>query len=241
MTTVFTNGCFDVLHRGHFKLLEYCRSLGNNVVIGLNSDASVRALKGQDRPFFSEEDRKFALECCKYVDAVSVFNEETPYNLIKKINPDIIVKGGDYKVEDVVGNDLAEVKIFNFVDGYSTSSVLEKKKQTTKKYVFDIDGTICTLTDGDYENAKPIKQRIDKVNQLYNEGNQIVFHTARGMGRYCNNRRLAEADFWTFTHKQLESWGVKFHSLLLGKPAGDIYIDDKGIKDEQFFRNELCA
>ena len=125
---VFTNGCFDILHRGHFELLKYCRSLGTIVIVGLNDDKSVKELKGETRPFFSEQDRKFALECCRYVDHVILFEEETPYNLIKKLAPDIIVKGGDYKIEDVVGNDLAEVRIFNFIEGFSTTKVLEEKK-----------------------------------------------------------------------------------------------------------------
>ncbi len=107
-------------------------------------------------------------------------------------------------------------------------------------YVFDIDGTICSLTNGEYEKATPIKERIQKINDLYDQGNKIIFLTARGMGRYDNNRRLAESEFWTFTHKQLNEWGVKFHNLFLGKPAGDIYVDDKGSKDEEFFKNELC-
>lgn len=124
MSVVFTNGCFDVLHRGHVELLKYSKSLGT-VVVGLNSDQSVKNLKGENRPFFSEEDRKFMLESCKYVDEVIIFNEQTPYNLIKRINPDIIVKGGDYKSDDVVGNDIAKVKIFNYIDGYSTTKILE--------------------------------------------------------------------------------------------------------------------
>ncbi len=125
---IFTNGCFDILHRGHFELLKYCKSLGT-VVVGLNSDDSVRRLKGPDRPFFAESDREFALQSCQYVDKIHIFSEDTPYDLIKKVRPDIIVKGGDYKPEEVVGNDIAEVKIFKFVKGYSTTSVLEKNKK----------------------------------------------------------------------------------------------------------------
>ena len=125
MKRVFTNGCFDVLHRGHFELLKYCKSLGY-VIVGLNSDASVEELKGPTRPVFSQEDRKFMLMSCKYVDEVLIFNEDTPYNLIKQTKPDIIVKGGDYVVETVVGHDLCEVKIFNYIDGYSTTKTLEK-------------------------------------------------------------------------------------------------------------------
>ena len=127
MSVVFTNGCFDVLHRGHVELLKYSKSLGT-VVVGLNSDQSVKNLKGENRPFFSEEDRKFMLESCKYVDEVIIFNEETPYNLIKRINPDIIVKGGDYTPEQVVGNDLAEVVIFGTIHGYSSTEIIKESE-----------------------------------------------------------------------------------------------------------------
>tara|TARA_R100000234_G_C4986069_1_gene173278 strand:+ start:802 stop:1194 length:393 start_codon:yes stop_codon:yes gene_type:complete len=127
MKTIFTNGCFDVLHRGHFELLKYCKSLGH-VVVGLNSDTSVKRLKGSERPVFSQEDRLFMLLSCKYVDEVYVFNENTPYNLIKEINPDIIVKGGDYKKENVVGSNICEVKIFDFVNGYSTTQTIKKMR-----------------------------------------------------------------------------------------------------------------
>ena len=123
---VFTNGCFDILHRGHFELLKYCKSLGE-VIVGINSDEGIKRLKGEERPYFSLEDRVFALSCCKYVDKIIIFDEDTPYNLIKSLSPDIIVKGGDYKKEDVVGNNLAEVKIFQYIKGYSTTNILENK------------------------------------------------------------------------------------------------------------------
>jgi D-beta-D-heptose 7-phosphate kinase/D-beta-D-heptose 1-phosphate adenosyltransferase len=123
MKIVFTNGCFDILHRGHMELLRYCKSLGR-VVVGLNSDDSVRRLKGSSRPVMSQEDRAFMLDCCKYVDDVIIFDEDTPYRLIKQISPDIIVKGGDYTEEAVAGNDLAEVKIFTYIGGYSTSKII---------------------------------------------------------------------------------------------------------------------
>lgn len=126
---IFTNGCFDILHRGHFELLKYCKSLGSTVIIGLNSDKSVKKLKGESRPFNNQKDRKFALESCKYVDHVMIFDETTPYNLINQLKPDIIVKGGDYKKKDVVGYDIATVKIFKFVKGYSTTNVLKDKER----------------------------------------------------------------------------------------------------------------
>tara|TARA_B100000131_G_scaffold281902_1_gene288775 strand:- start:13 stop:360 length:348 start_codon:yes stop_codon:yes gene_type:complete len=102
-------------------------------------------------------------------------------------------------------------------------------------YVFDIDGTICTNSDGDYENAIPLLNRIQLVNSLYDQGHTIHFHTARGMGRSDNSQIFAERLLLKFTKKQLDSWGVKYHRLFMGKPAGDIYIDDKGEKDENFF------
>ena len=128
---VFTNGCFDVLHRGHLELLKYCDSIacpamGGYVVVGLNSDESVRKLKGKDRPINNQEDRKFHLESLSFVYEVIIFEEETPYELIKSIKPNIIVKGGDYKKEDVVGNELCEVRIFDYKQGYSTTNLLSK-------------------------------------------------------------------------------------------------------------------
>ena len=124
MKIIFTNGCFDILHPAHIKLLKFCSTLGK-VVVGLNSDESILELKGENRPIFNQEDRKLMLKSCKYVDEVHIFDEKTPYNLIKQIKPDIIVKGGDYRKEDVIGNDLAEVIIYEFIQGYSTTKIIE--------------------------------------------------------------------------------------------------------------------
>lgn len=103
--------------------------------------------------------------------------------------------------------------------------------------VFDIDGTICTNSSPDYSEAKPYKDRIAEVNRLFKEGHTIIFYTARGMGRHNNNVPLAVLDFYKLTERQLEEWNVKYHHLFLGKPSGDIYVDDKGINDEEFFSN----
>lgn len=124
-TVVFTNGCFDLIHRGHIELLRYCRSLGE-VVVGLNSDSSVKRLKGNKRPIVSEQDRKLILESLIYVQKVIIFDEDTPYRLIRELKPDIIVKGGDYSENEVIGRDLSQVKIFNFLAGYSTSGLINR-------------------------------------------------------------------------------------------------------------------
>ncbi len=131
--TIFTNGCFDILHIGHIKLLESCKSFGGKVIVGLNSDKSVKKLKGAERPFNNVKARKELLESLKVVDQVIVFEEETPYELIKKIQPDIIVKGGDYQKEEIIGKDIVEekggrVEIFPFVRNYSTTLLAKKIK-----------------------------------------------------------------------------------------------------------------
>jgi len=123
---IFTNGCFDILHIGHVRLLKYAKSLGKKLIVGLNSDESIKRLKGYDRPVNKLEYRKEVLESIKYVDEVKIFTEDTPYNLIKKIAPGIIVKGGDYNVSEVVGNDLCDVVIFNSVGNISTTNILKK-------------------------------------------------------------------------------------------------------------------
>ncbi len=102
-------------------------------------------------------------------------------------------------------------------------------------YVFDIDGTICETKDSNYEESIPIQNRIDFINELYDEGNHIVFYTARGMGRSKNFAGYANTAFFKMTEKQLLGWGVKFHELHLGKPAGDLYVDDKARRDKNFF------
>jgi rfaE bifunctional protein nucleotidyltransferase chain/domain len=123
---VFTNGCFDILHRGHIEYLKQSKKLGTFLIVGINSDNSVRRLKGKNRPINNQWDRKSILEELRCVDEVIIFEEDTPYNLIKKIKPDIITKGGDYKVEDVVGHDLARTVIIPYIEGYSTSKILKK-------------------------------------------------------------------------------------------------------------------
>lgn len=130
---VFTNGCFDILHRGHLVYLAKAADLGTHLIIGLNSDASVKRIKGAERPINKEYDRAFALACLSFTHLVVVFDEDTPANLIEVIKPDILVKGGDYVAESIVGykETIARggsVEIIPFTTGYSTTSLIEKIK-----------------------------------------------------------------------------------------------------------------
>lgn len=124
---VFTNGCFDIIHSGHIKVLKECARLGDVVIVGLNSDSSVRKLKGYKRPVNMLKDRMEVLYAIRYVDYVIPFSELTPYNLIKLIKPDFLVKGGDYKEEEVVGREFAgKVVIVKLLKGRSTTKIIEK-------------------------------------------------------------------------------------------------------------------
>ena len=132
---VFTNGCFDILHRGHVTYLNEARKLGDLLVLGVNSDASVKRLKGPERPINNEEDRAYVLSQLKAVDFVEIFTEDTPLNLILKVKPKVLVKGGDWKIDQIVGGketvaNGGEVFSLNFVDGYSTTSIINKIHDT---------------------------------------------------------------------------------------------------------------
>ena len=127
---VFTNGCFDILHRGHIEYLSQAHDKGNILVIGLNSDASVKRIKGEGRPVQDEQSRALLLASLRFVDAVILFDEDTPKELIEFVKPDVLVKGGDYTEETIVGAEFVkanggEVVVVPLVEGYSTSSILK--------------------------------------------------------------------------------------------------------------------
>ncbi len=131
-SVVFTNGVFDILHPGHVSYLAKTKDLGNRLIIGLNADVSVKMLnKGPNRPIQNEQDRAFLLAALSIVDAVVLFEEETPYELISQLVPDVLAKGGDYKVEEIAGHDVVlknggRVEIIDFLDGHSTTSIEQK-------------------------------------------------------------------------------------------------------------------
>lgn len=128
---VFTNGCFDLLHLGHVDYLAKAKDLGDRLIIGVNTDSSVKRLKGKNRPLQDENSRLHILAALHSVDAVVLFDEDTPYELIKKIQPDILVKGADYKIENIVGYDIVtsrggSVQTIEFIEGYSTTKIEQR-------------------------------------------------------------------------------------------------------------------
>lgn len=132
-TIVFSNGCFDILHRGHVEYLSKAADLGDILIIGLNTDASVKRIKGPSRPVNDEKARAVVLAALEFVDAIMFFEEDTPYNLIKNVQPDVLVKGKDYKAEDIVGYDLVtnkggKVETIELVEGFSTTNTINKMK-----------------------------------------------------------------------------------------------------------------
>lgn len=129
MVTVFTNGCFDILHAGHVEYLQKSRALGTKLIVGLNSDSSIKKLKGASRPINCQEDRKKVLEALRCVDEVIIFDEDSPYELIKRLQPDILTKGGDYTPDKVRSRELVkELIIIPFKDGYSTTNIINRIK-----------------------------------------------------------------------------------------------------------------
>ncbi len=128
---VFTNGCFDILHRGHIEYLAQAASFGDILVVGVNSDQSVKRIKSDKRPVQDEYARALAIASLHFVDFVALFNEDTPYELIKSVEPEVLIKGDDYKAEDIVGYDIVkkrggEVKTIKLIKGYATSKIIEK-------------------------------------------------------------------------------------------------------------------
>ena len=129
--TIFTNGCFDILHKGHIELFNYCKTLNPEgvLIVGLNSDESIRRIKGEERPINSLETRLYMLSSLNMIDYIIVFNEDTPYELLKQLQPDTLVKGGDYSIDTIIGKEFCKnVKIFNTIIGYSTTNIISKIK-----------------------------------------------------------------------------------------------------------------
>ena len=132
---VFTNGCFDIIHRGHIEVLAQTADLGDKLIIGLNSDQSIQKLKGKDRPIIDEQSRAFLLAALSFVDAIVLFSKDTPLKLISTLLPDVLAKGGDYEIETIVGHEIVQqnggkVKLVPFVDGFSSTTIIDKIKKS---------------------------------------------------------------------------------------------------------------
>jgi len=132
---VFTNGCFDIIHRGHIEVLARTADLGDKLVIGLNSDQSIQKLKGENRPIIDEQSRAILLAALSFVDAIVLFSEDTPIKLIGALLPDVLAKGGDYEIETIVGHEIVQqnggkVKLVPFLDGFSSTNIIDKIKKS---------------------------------------------------------------------------------------------------------------
>jgi D-sedoheptulose 7-phosphate isomerase len=156
---VFTNGCFDIIHPGHIDLLERARKLGTKLIVGINSDSSVRAIKGEPRPFMSQTDRAIILKSLRFVDEVRIFDEPTPEKLIREIKPDVLVKGGDWKKNEIIGANFVEQnggRVFSLAlkDGYSSSKIVEKIRANFESKQVEIPNENAGLIE------KSLKQHI---------------------------------------------------------------------------------
>jgi D-sedoheptulose 7-phosphate isomerase len=188
--TVFTNGCFDIIHPGHISLLEHARDLGTKLIVGINSDNSIKAIKGDSRPFFNQNDRVAVLKSLRCVDEVLIFEETTPENLIKRIKPDVLVKGGDWATNEIIGGKFVvenggKVISIPLREGYSSSRIVEKIQENSKIEPKKIVGTVNIIEQSISQhlevfqhilkNQQPlIKQIFETILNTINNGNKIL-------------------------------------------------------------------
>lgn len=176
---VFTNGCFDLLHPGHIDLLRRARELGTRLIVGINSDESVRKIKGDGRPFMNQKDRAEILSALRFVDEVIVFDEPTPENLIRRIKPDVLVKGGDWKPSEIIGADLVtaaggEVHSLSLVDGYSSSRIVDEIRLPDLKSSPDREGTASRSLR---EHVETIEDVIGRSLPAIEESAEMIWRT----------------------------------------------------------------
>lgn len=183
---VFTNGCFDILHPGHIDLLEKAKKLGTKLIVGINSDESVRAIKGSSRPFISENDRVLVLQGLACVDEVVIFNEPTPQQIIEKIKPNVLVKGGDWEVDQIIGAEFVRKnggKVFSIPlkDGYSTTSIVEKIYESRELKVNENDSEEKLINFGLKEHLQVFETILqNEIPSIEKCGNIIVEAIMRG-------------------------------------------------------------
>lgn len=227
---VFTTGTFDVLHYGHINLLKKSKELGDYLIVGLN------VLKNGKETYYSYEDRKRMLEAIKYVDeVVPIYKQEDKFKYLKEV--DIFAIGSDY----IGFDDIKEIEKYAkivFIDrtpNVSSTQVKQYLTDNTKYHtlVIDIDDTISFTYNRDFDNSVPNQLVIDRINELYDEGWNIILYTARG-GKSCKTLEEKEAKYRLITEKWLLKNNVKYHSLMFGKPNADYYVDDKNISIDEF-------
>ena len=221
-----------MLHYGHINLLKKAAEKGI-LIVGLN------VTKNGKPTYYSYEERKKMLEAIKYVDkVVPITTQKDKFKYLKEV--DLFVIGSDYIGYD----DIPEIEKYCpvvFIDrtpGISSTQVKRHLSDSTKynRYVIDLDDTICYTENRDFENSKPYKEVIDKINELYNKGIEIIIYTARG-AKSCNTIKAREKKYRELTEKWLKKNGVKYTELVFGKMNADYYVDDKNLSIEEFIWN----
>ncbi|MEM0465204.1 MAG: adenylyltransferase/cytidyltransferase family protein [Candidatus Pacearchaeota archaeon] len=243
---VTTNGCFDIIHTGHISLLEYSKSLGDILIVFVNSDNSVKRLKGDKRPILNEKDRVKLLAALESVDYICIFDEDKPLHFLEKIKTDFHVKGKEVKGETraFISKWGGKYVQFGIEEGKSTTEIIERilslysnkdeaeKEEENLTLLVDIDGTICPqVKKGQgYNNLEPFKDAIETINKLYDEGFRIILYTSRFMGYNKGDiLKIYREKGNVYIEDQLKKWGLKYHELYLGKPQSDIIIDDRAL------------
>jgi glycerol-3-phosphate cytidylyltransferase len=227
---VFTTGTFDVLHYGHINLLKKAKELGDYLIVGLN------VTKNGKPTYYSYEERKKVLEAISYVnEVVPIYEQSDKYKYLDQV--DIFAIGSDYigfpDIEDIRKH--CKVIFIQRTPGISSTQVKQYLSDKTKyhSFVIDIDDTICTTYDRDFENSVPNEKVIEKINELYDKGWKIILYTARG-GKSCKTLEEKEKKYKEVTEKWLKKNNVRYSELQFGKMNADYYVDDKNLSINEF-------
>ena len=231
MIKVLTTGTFDILHYGHINLLNKAKELGDYLIVGLN------VTKNGKETYYSYEERKKMLEAIKYVDeVVPIYKQEDKYQYLT----DIFAIGSDYigyeDIEEISKH--SKVIFINRTPNISTTKI-KQDMANYKRIIVDIDNTLCVVEDRDFINAKPIQKVIDKVNEYYDKGYEVIISTARGQNS-CKTPEEMQNKYFKVTKEWLDKAGVKYHELEIGyKKNADMYIDDKAIRPDEFIKKKV--
>lgn len=231
MIKVFTTGTFDILHYGHINLLKKAKEFGDYLIVGLN------VTKNGEETYYTFEERKRMLESIRYVDeVVPIYKQKDKYQYLS----DIFVIGSDY----IGFDDIEEIKKYSqviFIERTPNISTTKIKRDMAryKRIIVDIDGTLCEVKNRDFINAIPIQEVIDKVNEYYNKGYEVIISTARGQNS-CKTVEEMKNKYEKITREWLDKAGVKYHRLEIGyKQNADMYVDDKAIKPDEFVKKKV--